>query len=135
MIAPHPARQTEITRRGTSGHGVHTGGTVSRVRKPDELTMTHKYGRVRAVKTTMELPDALLRETKAFAARRGLSLRQVIVEALAQKLRVEQATPESKPWLQAFRGMEHDAVLRQELLRLRRKIEAEFERVNAEEWG
>ena len=37
----------------------------------------------------MELPDALLRETKAFAARRGLSLRRVIVEALAQKLKVE----------------------------------------------
>jgi hypothetical protein len=75
-----------------------------------------------------------LRETKAFAARRGLSLRQVIVEALAQKLRVEQATPESKPWLQAFQGIERDQVLRQELLRLRRNIEAEFEQVNPEEW-
>jgi hypothetical protein len=96
--------------------------------------MTHKYGTVRSVKTTMELPDALLRETKAFAARRGLSLRQVIVEALAQKLRVEQATPESKPWLQAFQGIERDQVLRQELLRLRRNIEAEFEQVNPEEW-
>ena len=98
------------------------------------LTMTHKYGTVGSVKTTMELPDALLRETKAFAARRGLSLRQVIVEALAQKLRVEQATPESKPWLQAFQGIERDQVLRQELLRLRRNIEAEFEQVNPEEW-
>jgi hypothetical protein len=32
----------------------------------------------------MELPDALFRETKALAVRKGLSLRQVIVEALAQ---------------------------------------------------
>jgi hypothetical protein len=86
------------------------------------------------VKTTMELPDALLRETKAFAARRGLSLRQVIVEALAQKLKVEQESPKSKPWLQAFRDIERDQVLKQELLRLRRRIEAEFEQVNPEEW-
>jgi predicted nucleic acid-binding protein len=83
----------------------------------------------------MELPDALLRETKAFAARRGLSLRQVIVEALAQKLKVEQESPKSKPWLQAFRDIERDQVLKQELLRLRRRIEAEFEQVNPEEWN
>jgi predicted nucleic acid-binding protein len=87
------------------------------------------------VKTTLELPDALLRETRAFAARRGLSLRQVIVEALAQKLKVEQESPESKPWLQAFRDIERDQVLKQELLRLRRRIEAEFEQVNPEEWN
>ena len=89
---------------------------------------------VGSVKTTMELPDALLRETKAFAARRGLSLRQVIVEALAQKLRAERETPESKPWLQAFRGIERDEVLMQELRRLRRRTETEFEQVNPEEW-
>jgi hypothetical protein len=94
----------------------------------------HKYGTVRSVKTTMELPDALLRETKAFAARRGIPLRQVIVEALAEKLRVEQETPLAKPWLQAFRDIERDPVLKQELLRLRRRMEAEFEQVNPEEW-
>jgi len=89
---------------------------------------------LRPVKTTMELPDALLRETKAFAARRGLSLRQVMVEALAQKLRDEQGKPESKPWLQAFRSIERDEVLRQELVRLRQRTETEFEQVNPEEW-
>ena len=86
------------------------------------------------MKTTMELPDALFRETKALAARKGLSLRQVIVEALAQKLRAETETPESNPWLKAFQGWELDHDLAQELRRLRRRIEAEFERVNLEEW-
>ena len=37
------------------------------------------------MKTTMELPEALLREAKAWAAGRGVPLRQVIVEALAQE--------------------------------------------------
>ena len=86
------------------------------------------------MKTTMELPDALFRETKALAARRGLSLRQVIVEALAQKLRTERETPEFKPWLKAFRGLKVDEDLVQELRRLSRRIDAEFERVNPEEW-
>jgi len=86
------------------------------------------------MKTTMELPDALFRETKALAARKGLSLRQVIVEALAQKLRAEKEISEFKPWLKAFRGSEQDSDLTHELRRLSRRIEAEFEHVNLEEW-
>jgi len=86
------------------------------------------------MKTTMELPDTLFRETKALAARKGLSLRQVVVEALAQKLRAEKETPEAKPWLNAFRDLKPDDDLVQELRRLSRRVEAEFERVNLEDW-
>ena len=86
------------------------------------------------MKTTMELPDALFRETKALAARKGLSLRQIVVEALAQRLRTEKETPELKPWLKAFRDLRLDNGLARELRRLSRRIDAEFERVNLEEW-
>ena len=82
----------------------------------------------------MELPDALFRETKALAARKGLSLRQVVVEALAQKIRTEKEAPESKPWLKAFQDLKRDGALDQELRLLRRRVEAEFEQVNLEEW-
>lgn len=88
----------------------------------------------RYMKTTMELPDTLFRETKALAARKGVSLRQVVVEALAQKLRTEKEAPQSKPWLKAFRDLKLDNDLTQELRRLSRRIDAEFERVNLEEW-
>jgi len=86
------------------------------------------------MKTTMELPDAVFRETKALAARKGVSLRQVIVEALAQTLRTENESPKSKPWLKAFRDLKLDKDMTQELRRMSRRIDAECERVNPEEW-
>jgi len=86
------------------------------------------------MKTTMELPDALLREAKAWAANRGVPLRQVMVEALAQKLRTEKTAATAKPWLKVFRGLEVDDQLRGELRGLNQRVEAACERVNPEEW-
>jgi len=42
----------------------------------------HKYGKIRLVKTTIEIPDELLRKTKATAESRGETLREFITEAL-----------------------------------------------------
>jgi hypothetical protein len=39
------------------------------------------------VKTTVELPDALLREAKAYALQRGVPLREVFESALVRMLR------------------------------------------------
>jgi hypothetical protein len=86
------------------------------------------------MKTTLELPDALFRETKAFAARKGLSLRQVVVEALARQIRAEQERPEAKPWLKAFRNLSRDKELAPELGHIRARIEAEFERIDPQDW-
>jgi hypothetical protein len=43
------------------------------------------------VKTTIELPDDLFREAKATAARRGTALKQLVREALEEKLAREEA--------------------------------------------
>lgn len=86
------------------------------------------------MKTTMELPDSLLREAKSWAAIRGVSLQQILVEALAQKLREEKAASLPKPWLEAFRGLEVDEELRRELRRLDRRVKAACERIDPEDW-
>lgn len=39
------------------------------------------------VKTTLDLPDAALRQAKAVAADRGVTLKQFVTEALDEKLR------------------------------------------------
>jgi hypothetical protein len=39
------------------------------------------------LKTTLEIPDALFRQAKAAAAEQGIPLRELISEALAEKLR------------------------------------------------
>jgi predicted HicB family RNase H-like nuclease len=50
------------------------------------------------MKTTLEIPDAILRRTKSKAAQQGISLRQFVTEAVAARL---QATPanDTKPWM------------------------------------
>ena len=41
------------------------------------------------MKTTMEFPDLLFRQAKAVAAVQGISLRDLLTQALAEKLRFE----------------------------------------------
>jgi hypothetical protein len=50
-----------------------TGGRI------DNLIVTHIYGHM---KTTIELPDTLFRNAKVLAARRGTSMRELVIEGL-----------------------------------------------------
>lgn len=52
--------------------------------------VTHKYAFMR---TTIDLPDPLLREAKAVAALRDQSLKDVVVRALQRELRDGRGTP------------------------------------------
>jgi hypothetical protein len=84
------------------------------------------------VKTTVELPDALYRKLKSAAAEEGRSIKEILAEAVADRLR-RGAGGESKakPWETAFGGMKS---LHRENLRIERLIEAEFEKIDEEEW-
>lgn len=83
------------------------------------------------MKTTVEIPDDLFRDVKAAAARQGRSLKSVVTEALADKMRAAgNAAPTEPPWRRAFGGLRH---LRQENARIRRWIEEEFERIEPED--
>jgi hypothetical protein len=48
-----------------------------------------KYGNIASVKTTLDLPDDLLRNSKATAAVRGESLRDFVASALEARLRTD----------------------------------------------
>ncbi len=86
------------------------------------------------MKSTIELPDALFREAKELASRKGLSLRQVVIEALAQKIRSEKDIASEKLWLKAFKRLKVDPELKQSLEAIRQAVDTEFEQVNLEEW-
>lgn len=79
------------------------------------------------MKTTLEIPDAIFRRAKSVAAERGIPLRALITEALADKLR---AGSSSKPWMDAFGKLRH---LRGETAKINRIIEEEFEQIEAED--
>lgn len=81
------------------------------------------------MKTTLEIPDALFRRAKATAAERGIPLRALVSEALAEKLRDRRA--EDKPWMETFGKLRH---LRRETARINQIIQEEFEQIEPEDW-
>lgn len=84
------------------------------------------------MKTTVEIPDPLFRKAKAKAAERGQTLRQLVAEALQEKLApgrkgVRAAKPE---WMRGFGKLRR---LRKESRRIRDIMDKEFEAIEPED--
>ena len=73
------------------------------------------------MRTTLEIPDKVLREAKIHAARHGITLRQFVAEAMQEKLAA--AKPADKPWMKAAGKLRH---LHNETVRIQRIIDQEF---------
>ena len=87
------------------------------------------------MKTTLDLPDAVLRRARALADDHGVTLQQFIAEALDEKLRRASASRPSvgdadPPWMAGFGAL---ADLREENRRIEALIEDEFEKLPAED--
>jgi hypothetical protein len=83
------------------------------------------------VKTTLEIPELLFRKAKATAARQGRTLKQLVQEALSEKIaRLDGASRQQKPGLVLAGQLKH---LRSENRRIERVIEAEFENIEPED--
>lgn len=86
------------------------------------------------VKTTIELPDPILRQARILAAARGTTLKQLFTEALEEKLRtaseqLRNARAE-RPWMAGFGELSH---LSEETRRIQRIIDDEFGRLEPED--
>jgi hypothetical protein len=81
------------------------------------------------MKTTLEIPDALCRRAKSAAAEQGIPLRELVSEALTEKLRVQ--ARKDKPWLKTFGKLRS---LRKESARISRTIEQEFGQIEPRDW-
>ncbi|MEO8133728.1 MAG: hypothetical protein ABI831_07115 [Betaproteobacteria bacterium] len=84
------------------------------------------------MKTTIEIPDALFRRAKAKAAERGQSLKDLLTEALQEKLatnayKIEQDEPE---WMRGFGKLSR---LRKETARIQTQIDETFEVIEPED--
>ncbi|MSQ88171.1 MAG: hypothetical protein EXR32_02705 [Betaproteobacteria bacterium] len=77
------------------------------------------------MKTTIEIPDLLFRKTKAKAAERGQTLKQLVTEALQEKLlaKVANTRPGEPVWMRGF-GKLHR--LRKETARIQTRIDEQF---------
>jgi len=80
------------------------------------------------MKTTLEIPDVLFRRAKSVAAERGIPLRQLVTEAVQEKLKI---TSHEKPWM---KHMGRPKALRKERKQIEKRMEQAFERVDREVW-
>jgi len=78
-----------------------------------------------AMKTTLELPDDLLRRTKAAAALRGIPMRDLVAEALERELGERQP-----PTWRKLAGK----AKRLDTRPVKKAIAAEFSRVDKDTW-
>lgn len=94
--------------------------------------MNRKYGKMGAVKTTLEVPDALFRKVKATAAGRGQSLKDFVNEALEEKLsgRGARRAPAEPAWMGGFGALR---ALGAETARVQARINREFESLEPED--
>ena len=81
------------------------------------------------MKTTLEIPDALFRRAKSAAAERGIRFRELVSEAIAEKLNANRR--EERLWMESFGKLR---AMRAESARINRIIEKEFESIDAEDW-
>lgn len=81
----------------------------------------------RDMKTTVDIPDRLFRDAKTAAARRGLSLKTFLTEALREKLAGPRRRDTDWP-------VPPPKLAKGELQRIQATIDGEFSRVDAEEW-
>jgi len=79
------------------------------------------------VKTTLEIPDPVFRRAKALAAERGIPLRQLVTEAVEEKL----DSAERKPWTTMAGNLKH---LHKETVRIQKLIDQEFGQIEPEDW-
>jgi hypothetical protein len=82
------------------------------------------------MKTTLEIPEPLFRRAKLLAARDGKTLKQLVNEALEEKLRA--AASAEPPWRGHFGKLRaHKA----ELSKVDAAISEEFEKIDPDEWA
>ena len=82
-----------------------------------------------AMKTTLEIPDFVFRRAKSVAAERGIPLRQLVTEAVQEKLK---ATSPGRPWMKHFGKLKHAPGERK---RVERRVDDAFERIDRQIWN
>ena len=84
------------------------------------------------MKTTLEIPDPLFRKAKSRAAERGQSLKQLVTEALQEKLaaNANSVSPGEPAWMQGFGKLRP---LRKETGRIQARIDDVFEVIEPED--
>jgi hypothetical protein len=86
------------------------------------------------MKTTLEMPDLLMRQVKAYSALSGQSMRVFFIDAVKNRLKEATArkSMKSEPaWMKLFGAAKQDRNIIHEVQTV---IDEEFSKINAEDW-
>lgn len=86
------------------------------------------------MRTSIEIPDSIFREAKSTAAKQGRSLKELINEALVEKLAATSDVSQTKPWMALFGIAGGDPKLVEELRKIDGGLSEEFGQIDEEEW-
>ena len=88
------------------------------------------------MKTTIEMPDKTLRRAQNLAADKGITLTELVTEAVEDKLRRSAKHPEAgePSWTKLYGAFATSEEMRAETRRIQKLIDEEFDRIDAEAW-
>ena len=88
------------------------------------------------MKTTIEMPDNTLRRAESLAADKGMTLTELVTEAVEDKLRrsAKPAEASEPSWTKLYGAFAKSGEMRAETRRIQKLIGEEFERIDAEDW-
>ena len=84
------------------------------------------------MKTTIDIPDSTLQQARTMAAAQGISVEQLLTNAIEEQLRCRSGSGNGGefPWMKGFGAL---ADLREESARIAKAIEDEFEQIEPED--
>jgi len=87
------------------------------------------------MKTTVEIPEKTLRRAQTLAAEKGVSLEQLVAEAIEDKVRDGKELEKGEPrWAKLYGAFAKSEDMRSETRSIQKIIDEEFERIDPGDW-
>ena len=87
------------------------------------------------MKTTVEIPEKTLRSAQTLAAAKGVTLEQLVAEAIEDKVRRSEQLGKGEPrWMNLYGAFAKSEDMRSDTRSIQKIIDEEFERIDPGEW-
>ena len=87
------------------------------------------------MKTTVEIPEKTLKRAKTLAAEKGVSLEQLVAEAIEDKVGDGKELGKGEAaWMKLYGAFAKSGEMRSDTRSIQKIIDEEFERINPGDW-
>ena len=87
------------------------------------------------MKTTVEIPEKTLKRARILAAAKGLSLEQLVAEAIEDKIGRDEGLGKGEPrWMRLYGAFAKSEDMRADTHSIQKIIDEEFERIDPRDW-